>query len=181
VDPDALVIIDALEAVFSETNNYHRAARALRNRLIGMSLIALVSAGLVVGIQVGMSHVAFVAKPSDVQHIASWQLLVLVMVFGAIGALLTTIRPISTMPPSFSPFNFPLQQALLKVFVGTLTATVGVVLLAGATSSKGFNNLAALLGAAAAFGAAQQVVTRMLDDRANSLISNSPAKASDAP
>lgn len=175
MNDEAVLVIDALEAVFVRESNYHRAARALRNRLIIMSLIALASAVALVAIQWWIGGAVFVTKPTGLTGVDNWQLLLLVMVFGAIGALLTSIKPISTMPPSNSPFNFPLQQALLKIMVGTLTATVGIVALATVTNAKGFDSLPAMLGTAAAFGAGQQAVTRMLDDRANALISQSPS------
>jgi len=178
MNPTAAVIVDALEAIFSATNNYHHGTRALRNRLIVMTLVALASATALVLLQWRIPSVHMIAKPDNVKNIATWQLLLMVMGFGAVGALLTTIRPISTLPPSNSPFNFPLQQAFLKIVVGTLTATIGVVAVSGATGSKGLTSLSALLFTATAFGASQQAVTRMLDDRAAALISTSPSTPS---
>jgi hypothetical protein len=176
--PSARTTIEAaLVAAFEAINAYHRAARALRNRLIVMTLIALVTASAIVLLQWRIPSATIIERPDGAEGISTWQLTLLVMAFGAIGALLTTIRPISTLPPSGSPFNFPLQQALLKIVVGTLTATVGVIVIGGASVTTGFQSLPALIGAAVVFGAAQQALTQFLDKRAASLIDSGPSNS----
>lgn len=168
---DPVLIRDALEAVFSATNNYHRAARALRNRLVVMTALAMGFAVVLVLLQWRLPRLHILLAPGDKSDLPAWQLLLLVMLFGAIGALLTTIRPVSTLPPAMSPFNFPLQQAILKIAVGTLTAPLGVL---GLAAASGVGSTTALLFAAAGFGAAQQSVTRLLDDRATALVASGP-------
>ena len=61
------------------------------------------------------------------------------------------------------------SRNILYATVGT--AVVGVVALGSAGVTKGFSSLQALLGVAAVFGAAQQVVTQFLDKRAGEIVS----------
>ena len=175
-DRKKVVIQAALEASFASSNDYHRAARALRNRLVILSLIAVISAALLVVLQWRIPTAVMITPPLEgTQQVSSWQLLLIVMAFGAIGALLTTFRPVSTLGPSGTPFNFPLQQALTKVVTGTLTATVGVILVSNDNVTNGLHNFPALIATAVVFGAAQQTITTSLDKRASSLVESSPA------
>ena len=50
-----------------------------------------------------------------------------VMFFGLLGAVVTTIPSMAAIPTVYSPFNFPLPQAFVKIFFGALTAVVGVI------------------------------------------------------
>ena len=172
---ESTLIQAALEACFAATNEYHHAARALRNRLILMTVIALLAAAGVVVLQLRIPSAKFIGTVNGTAHIVSWQLIVIVMAFGALGALLTTIGPISALPPAATPFNFPMQQAFLKIAVGTLTAMIGAIFFGGTTVTKGFQSLPALVAAAIAFGASQQAVTQFLDKRATTLIASRPS------
>lgn len=177
ITSEKTVVQAALEACFTATNEYHRAARALRNRLLVMTVIALVTASLLILMQWRIPSAAFVEQPHGT-HIAKAQFVAILMLFGALGALLTTIGPISTLGPAASPFNFPLQSAFLKIAVGTLTATVGTIVFGATTATTQSQSLATLIGAAVVFGAAQQTVTQFLDKRATSLVASSPTLGS---
>lgn len=168
-------ILDALEASFVAANDYHRATRALRNRIVVMTTFALLTSAAIVILQWRLPGVSFVTSPTDALSISKWKLLLLVMAFGAVGGLLTAIPPVTRLPPSGSPFNFPLQQAFLKIALAPLTALIGVIVIGGASNlTSDIKSLPALLAAAVVFGAAQQGVTRYLDQRATSLIESGP-------
>jgi hypothetical protein len=97
-------------------------------------------------------------------------LLILVMAFGAVGGLITSIPALAALPRAKGPFNFPLQQAFLKIALGSVTAVVGVIVTGSAGVTTGYASMQALAGVALVFGAAQQAVTQFLDRRADQII-----------
>ena len=179
--PKAPPIIDpvptiqaVLEASFRHRNAYHGAARALRNRLIVVTLLVVaIAAGLVVT-QWAIPQAHVLPRPGD-DRSARWVTMLLVMLFGALGALITAIPVMAALPRVASPYNFPLQQSLMKIAVGTLTGLVGVVVIGlPAASSGDTSSFSALVGAAIVFGAGQQAVTRFLDTRAQQVVDAMP-------
>src|SRR2546430_2667390 len=140
-----------MKSSFETTNAFHHAARAFRNRLVVMAVIAVLASLLIVVIQWSLPDAAILQQP-DGSTLSRLSLLLLVMLFGTTGAVLSAIPAVAAIPRVSSPFNFPLQQALLKIALGSLTAVVGVVALGSAGVTKGFSSLQALLGVAAVFG-----------------------------
>lgn len=168
-------IYAALRQAFDRSDQFHRDLRALRNRIVVISLITImIDAGIVV-LQVFLPKAPILYTQMPHLSLARWQVVLLVMVFGCVGALLSAIPAMAAIPRVSSPFNVPLQQGLLKLIAGSLTAFVGV-LLAGSTTgiTTGFTSLPAMLAASAAFGAGQQVVTQFLDRRAGQIASGAP-------
>lgn len=98
--------------------------------------------------------------------------LVLVMLFGSVGALFTAIPAMSRVPSDFSPFNLPLQQFLLKIAFGSLTAVVGLAALQNTEKLAPFlpTTLPGVFLIAMLFGAGQQVVTQYVDKRAAEIL-----------
>jgi len=170
------VIIGAVITRASEvTDEFHRSARAFRNRLfITLLLILTVAIGLVL-LQWRLPNAAIFEQPPGTTGIARWTLMLLVMIFGSLGALVTAIPSMSAIRRVASPFNFPLQQALVKISFGSLTALVGVVAIGADGVTKGFTSLQSLITTAIIFGAGQQLVTRFLDKRAGEIIDAVPA------
>ncbi|MGD9704215.1 MAG: hypothetical protein AB7Q42_20170 [Acidimicrobiia bacterium] len=169
----------------SASDGMHQQARSLRNTLFTVSaLISLAMVTLCV-IQWRARSFSFIDVPSpatgpvNYANAQPWVLLSMVMLFGCLGALLTVIGTLSKAPSAQSPFNLPRQQALLKVAAGSLTSTLGIMLVASDQVTGGFASLQALLAAALALGASQQAVTRFADKRAKDLLS--PASASSNP
>lgn len=168
---DRTTIVDALEACFVASNGFHQQARAFRNRLFTMTVIAIVAGTVIVLLQWRIPSVAFISfRNEGSPHVSSWLLILLVMAFGLVGALLTTTASILKLSPVGSPFNFPFQKALLKIVLGPLTATVGVIVVGSGTVTGGWQNLQGLIAGALVFGGSQQAVTRLLDQRAAALV-----------
>lgn len=162
-------ILSVFRKSFSRTDGFQQTARAFRNRLVIMSLVCFLVDAVLVVIQWRLPQ-AIILKPPNTDA-SRWALLLLLMVFGSVGGLVSAIPAVAAIPTVQSPFNFPMQQALLKVVFGSLTALSGVIVLDSASVTNGFGSLEALLGAAIVFGAAQQVVTQYLDRRAGKLLS----------
>jgi hypothetical protein len=74
-------------------------------------------------------------------------------------------------PSDFSPFNLPMQQALLKIVFGPLVAVVRIAILSThALHVAPPGTWPALLLLAVMFGAGQQAVTRYVDHRAGEIL-----------
>ncbi len=159
---------------FTISDGFHYSARAFRNRLVIWALITVfVTVGLVM-LQWRLPHARIFAIPKDADDLSRWALILLVMVFGGLGALVTTIPSMAAISTVPSPFNFPMQQAFFKIAFGSLTAVVGVVVVGNAGVTSGFGSLQSLIGVAVVFGAGQQAVTQFLDRRAGKIIDSAP-------
>jgi hypothetical protein len=103
--------------------------------------------------------------------------LLAVLLFGAVGALVSAVRPLSRLGGSWNRFKLPTWQAAVKIAVGPLTAVLGVLLAnSGLAGVDRPSNSATVLLLAAVFGAGQQAVTRYLDKQAGDLLAASPSK-----
>ena len=168
----------AMQAVlnesFEQSDSYHRAARAFRNRLVITIVVTLVVTASLIVIQWRLPTARILPLPRGAADLSRWAVMLLVIVFGTVGALITTIPSMAAIPRVSGPYNFPLQQSFVKVFVGSLSALVGVVAIGNTGLASGFASLQSLLGVAIVFGAGQQAVTQFLDKRAGEIIASAP-------
>lgn len=97
-----------------------------------------------------------------------------VVLFGLVGSALTAVRSVAHRAP---PTPMPLSsvrsfQATLKLSTGMLAAVLGLLFLRAGVV-PGFTALEAqseIIAYAVVFGAAQQVLTRIIDNRSNTLV-----------
>ncbi|CAL9286625.1 hypothetical protein [Streptomyces sp. SudanB52_2052] len=96
-----------------------------------------------------------------------------VEIAGLAGAALTVIASLRRIRGTDSPYMLPLASAVLKFPTGALSAFLGLLLIRGAfvPGLSDLDSRAQVLGWAAAFGAAQHLVTRLVDDRAQMTLS----------
>lgn len=175
--PPALPRIQAhavAERAFTVSDAFHRSARGFRNRLLITSIIVVVVAVGLVLLQWRLPDAHMFSVPQDATSLSRWALMMLVMVFGLLGSLVTTIPSMAKIPTVSSPFNFPLQQSLVKISLGSLTGLVGVIAIGTGGVTSGFTSLQALIAIAIVFGAGQQAVTQFLDNRAGKIIESAP-------
>jgi hypothetical protein len=102
---------------------------------------------------------------------------------GAIGGLLAALVSIRTLRGTSVPYAIPAALALLKVPAGMLTAVAGILLFGGGFV-PGLSNLDSqrqILAYALVFGYAQQLITRLVDDRAQSILNKIPSKDPETP
>lgn len=173
------LIHDVLRAAHERSDRDNAAARFLRNRImLGSGASFVLAAGLLV-LQRRLDDVAFVDPvPALDQRPATY--LFLVMTFGAVGALLTAMSKFTEISSDHSPFNLPLQQAILKLAFGPLVACIGFVVVGAIESTDAVNTDVLPIGSpstlpaafllAVVFGSAQQIVTRLVDRRAGKII-----------
>jgi hypothetical protein len=154
-----------LQRSFQQSDAYHRAARAFRNRLVITIIVTLVVAVSLVIIQWRLPTAKIIPLPAGTTDLSRWAVMLLVI---------TTIPSMAAIPRVSGPYNFPLQQSFVKMFVGSLSALVGVVVIGNTGVASGFASLQSLLGVAIVFGAGQQAVTQFLDKRAGEIIASAP-------
>ncbi|MFF7125520.1 hypothetical protein [Streptomyces sp. NPDC008240] len=91
-----------------------------------------------------------------------------VEVAGLAGAAFTVIASLRHIRGTSTPYMLPLASAVLKFPTGALSAFLGVLLIRGAfvPGLSDLDSRSQVLAWAAVFGAAQHLVTRLVDDRA---------------
>ncbi|MFF8015012.1 hypothetical protein [Streptomyces sp. NPDC007929] len=96
-----------------------------------------------------------------------------VEIAGLAGAALTVIASLRRIRGTDAPYMLPLASAVLKLPTGALSAFLGLLLIRGAfvPGLSDLDSRAQVLAWAAAFGAAQHLVTRLVDDRAQMTLS----------
>ncbi|MFE7903213.1 hypothetical protein ACFU3E_38205 [Streptomyces sp. NPDC057424] len=112
-------------------------------------------------------------KNTDPSSLADPTDIVTVEIAGLVGAALTVIASLRRIRGTDSPYMLPLASAVLKFPTGALSAFLGLLLIRGAfvPGLSDLDSRAQVLAWAAAFGAAQHLVTRLVDDRAQMTLS----------
>ncbi|MEV6492106.1 hypothetical protein AB0M20_26325 [Actinoplanes sp. NPDC051633] len=97
---------------------------------------------------------------------------------GMVGGMLGAIVAIRGMRGSSTPYGVSTALAVLKVPFGGLSAVIGMLLLAGGfvPGLTNLDNQRQILAYALVFGIAQQLVTRVADDRAQQILDHLPSK-----
>ncbi|WP_283139692.1 hypothetical protein [Rhizohabitans arisaemae] len=96
----------------------------------------------------------------------------LVGLIGLVGAALATAVGLSTQRELSTRYSLAIPQSLLKAPMGVATAIIGVLLLSSGfiPGLGGVSSQAAILVWALVFGYAQQIVTRFVDEKAQTLL-----------
>lgn len=110
---------------------------------------------------------------TDASTLAGATDILTVEIAGLAGAALTVIASLRRIRGTDSPYMLPLASAVLKLPTGALSAFLGLLLIRGAfvPGLSDLDSRAQVLAWAAAFGAAQHLVTRLVDDRAQMTLS----------
>ncbi len=168
-------IIDVLRVSHAQSDRNQQQARYLRNRLILASMATAAFSITILLAQWRFPVTPFIALPTDWSS-SEWSFLLVVMFFGGVGALISAIPVVSRILLDFSPFNLPLQQAILKLALGPLIALIGLLVInAGVATLTTSSTLAPKLLLAIVFGAGQQAVTQFVDERAKQILSATPS------
>ncbi|MFJ4282702.1 hypothetical protein [Streptomyces massasporeus] len=110
---------------------------------------------------------------TDPSRLAGATDILTVEIAGLAGAALTVIASLRRIRGTDAPYMLPLASAVLKLPTGALSAFLGLLLIRGAfvPGLSDLDSRAQVLAWAAAFGAAQHLVTRLVDDRAQMTLS----------
>ena len=158
-------------ATFEALDDRYAQSRGFRNRLIRITVIALLGvAALVVATSVGHLRLGPPSGPSDIP--AGWETSLLVTLFGVVGGIVSAVPPLARAQGSRNPFSLPVFQCLLKLVMGPLFAFVGLLLMQTQVVS-GFEPVHSLMKLAlwaTLFGAGQQSVTHFIDQRLTGML-----------
>jgi hypothetical protein len=188
------LIATTLRAAYLFSDTEHGRVRSFRNVLLGTAvaitvlLLGIGFVGLVSAHSVSLCFTKAVesttttpAKPmlicptgerDEVLNGPSGWDVFLVELVGLIGAALAGVRAIAGSRKDITPYSLTVTQAALKAATGAATAVVGMLFLS-AGIVPGLSQLqsqAAILAYAVVFGYAQQLLTGMIDQRANAML-----------
>src|SRR5205807_7206589 len=113
-------------ATYDALDDRYAQSRGYRNRLIRLTVMAL--AGIVLCLVAGTMS-TFDFGLTDHANVGGWRMVMLILLFGSIGALVTAIPPLAKANGARNPFSLPLFQLLLKLTMGPLLAIVGLLIL----------------------------------------------------
>jgi hypothetical protein len=107
---------------------------------------------------------------------------VIVAGLGLLGGALAAAFAIRNIRGTSTPYDIPIALAFLKVPSGSLTAVAGILLLGGGfvPGLSELDTQRQILAYALVFGYAQQLATRFIDNRAQSLLNSVPSKDPEA-
>ena len=193
----------ALALSYDASDAAHERIRAFRNILLsGAALIAAFMAVFVIVVSLRPSTVPFCFAP-QISASPAAQLPVartvcpsgdspvagnprepttadvsIVAGLGLLGGALAAAISIRKVSGNSTPYGVPTALALLKVPTGALTAVAGILLLGGefVPGLSELDSQRQILAYALVLGYAQQLATRLLDDRASTLLASLPDK-----
>lgn len=138
------------------------------------------SAGAAVG-QPDEAPATTVCPSGDRQRPSSGDVMI-VAGLGLLGGALAAAFTIRKLRGTSTPYDIPLALAMLKVPSGSLTAVAAILLLGGGfvPGLSQLDSQRQILAYALVFGYAQQLATRFIDDRAQSILNSLPSTDPDA-
>lgn len=169
-------IAQSLRRYHDASDRIYAEARGFRNRLIRLTAIgACITAVLLV---LGASHSLEVASPDGEQVVVRGTGdFLLLLLFGAVGAFITSLPSLSRAPSRRTPFRLPLHQLTLKLVMGPVFALLGILAIQGGfiSAAKPFDSFGTpLLLWATVLGGGQQAVTGLFDRKAESIAQAAP-------
>src|SRR5580698_4145851 len=93
-----VVIGEAKRRSVEVSDGFHRDARSFRNRLTITTVILLIVAVALVLLQWRLPKTSIIEPLTASPHLSRWAVVMLVMVFGSVGALVTAIPAIAAIP-----------------------------------------------------------------------------------
>jgi hypothetical protein len=201
------VLREAMEITYDASDQLHMRVRGFCNILLSSAaLISLLMIALVLVVQArpdamplcfnpGITNSGQAAGgtgtaappattvcPSGDRQAPSGGDVVIVAGLGLLGGALAAAFAIRNIRGSSTPYDIPIALALLKVPSGSLTAVAGILLLGGGfvPGLSELDSQRQILAYALLFGYAQQLGTRFIDDRAQSLLNSLPSKDPEA-
>jgi hypothetical protein len=95
-----------------------------------------------------------------------WQ----VELVGALGGLLVAVVAVKKLESLRGPYSLPFVQAALKIPMGALTGLIGMVLVQSKEFGVGPAQKTAFFGWVLLFGAAQELLTQLVDKKATAVV-----------
>jgi hypothetical protein len=194
----------ATEIAYDASDQVHARVRGFRNTLLAAAgLIAVFMIAMVVIVSRSPASMPLCFQPTtasgvrtvcpsgeDPQPLPSGQSprqpapadIMIVAGLGLLGGALAAAWSIRKIRGTTVPYDVPIALALLKVPCGALTAVAGILLLGGGfvPGLSELDSQRQILAYALVLGYAQQLATRFIDQRAQSLLNSVPSKDAEA-
>jgi hypothetical protein len=170
-DLDRYAIREVTQAVFGESDQRFERMRSFRNILVAATfIVALADAALAAfpALMTDWLGVIFCPTTSTSCPVDNdvWK----VELLGALGGLLIALATLQRLRGYRNPYALPFVQALLKIPAGALTGLIGTVIVQSGAFSIDPVSGNKLVAYVILFGAAQETVTRLIDQKASSLV-----------
>jgi hypothetical protein len=157
VVPDRAALAQVMRVHNVQVASEHGHVRRLRNAVLGLTgLLALI-----------MSVAVIV---TDQEHRT-------VIGVGAIAGTLTTVLAATSAEGATGPYGLLGPQALLKVFAGSATALLAVLLLYNGVGTLGPAHGNAAYFVAVIFGFSQQLLTQLVDNKAKTVLAQATPRS----
>jgi len=210
-DPDVLTarVQVGLDLLYESSDEAHQRIRVFRNILLSAAaLIAVFMLGFVLIVSWNPTTIPLCFTPNATAAVAAQspdsigkivcphgefngrlrdfpaaQDIAIIAGLGLLGGALASAIAVRKLTGRATPYGVPTALALLKVPTGALTAVSGILLLGGGfvPGLSELDSQRQIVAYALVLGYAQQVVTRLIDDRANALLNAVPVKGPDSP
>ncbi|WP_156893353.1 hypothetical protein [Actinokineospora enzanensis] len=179
-----VMVLSALRAAHSVTDDAAAAVRSLRNRIILFGLL-LLAVNLTIGwltalhermLPLCLGQGTALVCPTGGSAPSSgdvWWL----QLMGVLGASIAVVVLLLRSKPSVVPYSLTPYQALVKIMLGAILAVVGVLVLRTGLLHDPIGNHAALLLFALVLGYSQEVGTRLLDNFADQVVQKAQPSA----
>jgi hypothetical protein len=95
-------------------------------------------------------------------------------VIGLIAAIVASVVALRNIKGTSTPYSLAVALAVVKIPLGALTAVLGLLLMSGGfvPGLSALDSSSQILAWALVFGFSQQLLTRLVDQRANTLLEN---------
>jgi hypothetical protein len=201
---DRGTVVAAARAASSEARREVVRVRSFRNvLLVAASLLALAAGGLAVLGVVNPDVIPLCFTPDNErvvcptaetplsgegvetitrQTTSSWDLPLIELV-GVVAAAVAAAAALSGIKGTSVPYSLPVALSLLKLPTGALTAVLGLLLMRGEfiPGLSALDSSGQIIAWAVVFGAAQHLVTRLVDQQAQTVLEGVGSPTSPAP
>ncbi len=176
----------AVEVGFGASDTEHAQLRNFRNTVLGgAAALGAVLVMFVVYVARNPTDVPFCFSPAGRAMVCASGAsaptghdVVTVTLLGALGGLLATILSLRNIEGTSVPYDVPKALAVLKLPLGALCAIGALIAIRGGFV-PGFSDLDSqpqILAYAFGFGVAQQLLARLIDQQAQTLLHHAPGK-----
>lgn len=97
--------------------------------------------------------------------------LAFIMAIGGIGAVLAVVTNLTGLKPTGVRYSLSVLQGLVKIPFGAITAMLGIIILSTQANIGVLATHAGLISTAVVFGYSQQLFTKLIDKRADDILS----------
>jgi len=191
-EPERGRVVAAVRAAYAASEREHVRVRSFRNLVYGVTAcLALVAVAVAVATATRPRMLPICFQPGETvvcptgdapfaggdldtavaSVVSSWDYVVLEAV-GLVAAAVASAAALRQVKGTSTPFGVPVALAILKLPTGALTAVLGLLLMRGqfVPGLSALDTSAQIVAWAVVFGYAQQLLTRLVDERGQAVL-----------